>query len=68
MQEMLKCLRSEQDMQHPPLHLQSDGMRERYVRMVEEHMVKAITLHQGDWDERLSVFLLTYRASMTQRA
>jgi hypothetical protein len=39
-----------------------------YVRIVEEHLVKVIASHQKDWDARLSVFLLAYRASMTQLA
>jgi transposase InsO family protein len=44
-----------------PLHLQSDGVTERYIKTVEEHLRK-VTTHQRYWDARLSVFLLAYRA------
>ncbi|PNF18926.1 hypothetical protein B7P43_G15981 [Cryptotermes secundus] len=46
-----------------PLHPQSDGMVERYVKTIEEHLRKVVTSHQRDWDERLPLFLLAYRAS-----
>jgi hypothetical protein len=46
-----------------PLHLQSDGMVERYVKTVEEHLRKVVCTQQRDWDERLPIFLLAYRAS-----
>jgi hypothetical protein len=46
-----------------PLHPQSDGMVERYVKTIEEHLRKVVSTHQGDWDERLPIFLLAYRAS-----
>jgi hypothetical protein len=39
---------------HPPL----DGMVERYIKMVEEHLWKVVALHQWDWDARLPIFLL----------
>jgi hypothetical protein len=35
----------------------------RYMKTVEEHMRKVVSTHQRDWDERLPVFLLAYRAS-----
>jgi transposase InsO family protein len=41
-----------------PLHPQSDGMVERYIKTVEEHMRKVVTSHQRDWDARLPIFLL----------
>ncbi|PNF37388.1 hypothetical protein B7P43_G16132 [Cryptotermes secundus] len=46
-----------------PLHPQSDGMVERYVKTIEEHLWKVVASHQSDWDERLPLFLLAYRAS-----
>ena len=46
-----------------PLHPQSDGMDERYVRNIEEHLRKVVSSNQRDWDERLPLFLLAYRAS-----
>ena len=46
-----------------PLHPQSDGMVERYMKTIEEYLRKVISIHQWDWDERLSIFLLAYRAS-----
>jgi transposase InsO family protein len=45
-----------------PLHPQSDGMVERYMKTVE-HLRKVAASHQRDWDERLPLFLLAYRAS-----
>jgi hypothetical protein len=46
-----------------PVHPQSDGMVERYVKTVEEHLRKVVSTHQRDWDERLPIFLLAYLAS-----
>jgi hypothetical protein len=46
-----------------PLHPQSDGMVERYIKTVEEHLRKVVASHHRDWDARLPVFLLAYRAS-----
>ena len=41
-----------------PLYPQSDGMVERYVKTIEEHLRKVVSTHQWDWDERLPIFLL----------
>jgi hypothetical protein len=38
-------------------------MVERYVKTVEEHRRKVISMHHRDWDEWLPIFLLSYRAS-----
>jgi transposase InsO family protein len=46
-----------------PLHPQSDGMVERYIKTIEEHLRKVVASHQRDWNERLPLFLLAYRAS-----
>ena len=46
-----------------PLHLQSDGMVERHVKTIEEHLRKVVSTHQRYWDERIPIFLLAYRAS-----
>jgi hypothetical protein len=43
-----------------PLHPQSDGMVEHYVKTVKEHLRKVVSPHQRDWDERLPIFLLAY--------
>jgi hypothetical protein len=45
-----------------PLHPQLDGM-ERYIKTIKEHLQKVVASHQRDWDERLPLFLLAYRAS-----
>jgi hypothetical protein len=45
------------------LHPQSDGMVEHYIKTIEEHIRKVVASHQRDWDERLPLFLLAYRAS-----
>jgi hypothetical protein len=45
-----------------PLHPQSDGMVEIYIKTVEEHL-KVIASHHRDWDARLPIFLLGHRAS-----
>jgi hypothetical protein len=46
-----------------PLHLQSDGMMEHFIKTVKEHLRKVVASHQRYWDERLPLFLLAYRAS-----
>jgi hypothetical protein len=46
-----------------PLHLQSDGIVECYVKTIEQHMGKVVCNHQRDWDDRLPIFLLAYRAA-----
>mgnify|MGYP005983619239 CR=1 FL=1 len=43
-----------------PLHLQSDGMVERFNRTMEEHISKVVGEHQKDWDRYLPLFLLAY--------
>jgi hypothetical protein len=35
----------------------------RYVKTVKEHLRKVVSTYQRDWDERLPIFLLAYRAS-----
>lgn len=44
------------------LHPQSYGMAKSYVTTIEEHL-KVVCTHERDWDERLPIFLLAYRAS-----
>jgi hypothetical protein len=44
LQEVLRCL-GVSKMCTTPLHLQSDGMVECYIRTVEEHLQKVIALH-----------------------
>jgi hypothetical protein len=46
-----------------PLHPQLNGMVERYIKTVKDHLRKVVASHQGDWDTRLTTFLLVYRAS-----
>jgi transposase InsO family protein len=46
-----------------PLHPQSDGMVERYIKTIGEYLRIVVASHQGDWDEGLPLFLLAYRAS-----
>ena len=62
MHEVLKRLRISKT-RTTPLHPQSDGMVERYVKTIGEHLWKVVSTHQRDWDERLHIFLLAYRAS-----
>jgi hypothetical protein len=38
-------------------------MVERYIKTIEEHLRKVVASHQWDWDERLPLYLLAYRAS-----
>jgi hypothetical protein len=38
-------------------------MVERYIKTVAEHLRKVVASHQRDWDARLPIFLLAYRAS-----
>jgi hypothetical protein len=37
---------------------------ECYIKMVKQHLQKFVTSHQRDWDARLPIFLLAYRASI----
>jgi hypothetical protein len=46
-----------------PLHPQLDGTVEGYIKMVEEHLPKVIGLHQRNWDSRLPILLMAFRAS-----
>jgi transposase InsO family protein len=46
-----------------PLQPQSDGMVERYIKTVDEHLRNVFALHQRNLDTRLPIFLLAYRAS-----
>jgi hypothetical protein len=46
-----------------PLHPQSDGTAERYIKTIEEQLRKVVASHQSDWDARLPIFLLAYTAS-----
>ena len=41
-------------------------MVERYVKTIEENLRKVVSNHQRDWDDRLPLFLLAYRASTHQ--
>jgi transposase InsO family protein len=45
-----------------PLHPQSDGMAERYIK-TKDYLRKVVASHQNDRDERLHLFLLAFRAS-----
>jgi hypothetical protein len=38
-------------------------MVERYIKTIEEHLRKVVAPHQRDWDGRLPLFLLAYRAA-----
>jgi hypothetical protein len=62
LQEVLQRL-GVSKMRTTPLHPQSDGMVERYIETIEEHLRKVVASHQRDWDERLPLFLIAYRAS-----
>jgi hypothetical protein len=52
---------NKQDMDQPSSS--AVGMVEHCVKMVEEHLRMVISSPQRDWDERLLIFLLAYRAS-----
>jgi hypothetical protein len=38
-------------------------MVEGYIKKVEERLQKVVASHHRDWDARLPIFLLTYRAA-----
>jgi hypothetical protein len=38
-------------------------MVECCIKTMEEHLRKVVVTHKRDWDERLPLFLLAYRAS-----
>jgi hypothetical protein len=55
--------RSEQNAYHasaPPIGV---CVVERYIKTREEHLRNVVASHQRDWDERLPLFLLAYRAT-----
>jgi hypothetical protein len=62
MQEVLQCLGVSKT-RTAPLRPKSDGMVEWYIRMVEEHLREVVTSRKMDWDTRLHIFLLAYKAS-----
>ena len=47
-----------------PLHLQSDGMVERFNRMLESQLSKFVEDHQRDWDSHLPLLLMAYRIAV----
>jgi transposase InsO family protein len=51
LQELLKGLGVSKTLT-TPLHPQSDGIVERYIKTLEEHLWKVVTSHQRDWDDR----------------
>ncbi|UYV68187.1 K02A2.6-like [Cordylochernes scorpioides] len=50
-----------------PLHPQSDGMVERFNKTMVEHLSKVVEQNQRDWDRRLPLFLMAYRAAITKQ-
>lgn len=62
MREMLQRLNVHKT-RTTPLHPQSDGMVERYINTLLEHLRKVVSSHQRDWDTRVPMFLLAYRSS-----
>jgi hypothetical protein len=40
------------------LHPQSDGMAQRYIKTIEEHLRKIVASNQKEWDEGLPLYLL----------
>ncbi|GBM63810.1 hypothetical protein AVEN_262699-1 [Araneus ventricosus] len=43
------------------LHPESDGMVERFKRMILNHLSLFVSKNQTDWDTQLPIFLLAYR-------
>ena len=61
MQEVLDRLRFSKT-KTTPFRPQSGGMVELYLKTIDEDMRKVVSTLQRDWDERLSILLLAYRA------
>jgi hypothetical protein len=40
-----------------------DGVVERYVKVVENHLKHLVSNNQTDWDQKLPLFLVAYRAT-----
>jgi hypothetical protein len=51
-------------MRTTPFHPQSDGMDHRYIKTVEDILRKVIVSNHTDWNARLPINLLPYRASI----
>ena len=46
------------------LHPQSDGMVERYNRIIEAQLATFVQDHQKDWDRHLPLLLMSYRSAV----
>ncbi|GFY19268.1 retrovirus-related Pol polyprotein from transposon 412 [Trichonephila clavipes] len=46
------------------LHLQSDGMVERFNRTILNSLLLLIPGNQHDWDKKMPLFLLVYRSAI----
>jgi hypothetical protein len=66
-QEVLQCLRVCK-MRITPLKPQLDETVECYVKRAEKHPRQVISAQQRDWDERLPLLLIAYRASTHKTA
>ena len=47
-----------------PLHLQSDGMVERFNRTIETQLSMFVDHHHQDWDQHVPLLLMAYRSAV----
>ena len=47
-----------------PLHPQSDGMVERFNRILKAQLAKFVSKNQRDWDHHLQLLMMAYRTSV----
>ncbi|GFW04467.1 hypothetical protein TNCV_878361 [Trichonephila clavipes] len=47
-----------------PLHPQSDGMVERFNRIILNNLSLMVSKNQQDWDQKVPLFLLAYRSAV----
>jgi transposase InsO family protein len=63
MQEVLQRLGADKT-RTTPLQPQSNSRVDRSIKTVEQYLRNVVASHQRDWDARLPIFLLAYRASI----
>ena len=62
-EEMCKILEIDKT-RTSPYHPQSDGMVERFNRMLEAMLAKYVSRNHEDWDDHLQIVMLAYRSSV----
>ncbi|GBM29142.1 hypothetical protein AVEN_97422-1 [Araneus ventricosus] len=62
--EIQKAQLEDPDTRTTALHLESDGMTERFYRKILNNLSLFVSKKQTDWGTRLALFLLAYRSAV----